>query len=201
MDRRQFLTVSGANLSILLSGCTQSPGNGDGTPSSDVPVRITGRADQPAAPVDYGVEMVTSVATPDRPARLRVSVTNPSDRPVVLGEERAVQFHHVTSLDDALYLHPAGEETWDGPVNPGCWQLTEYVAVPEYYGTIPLDAGETTQADAYVYGHPDLPASTCLPEGDHHLRTSGMVGNTEEAVVDDTDATEFTWEFTVRIGE
>ena len=117
-----------------------------------------------------------------------------------MGEEWDILFHHVTSGDDVLYLHPASEETWDGPVEPGCWRLTEYVAIPEYYGTIPLQAGETMQADAYVYGHPDLPEDSCLPEGDYQLRTNGIAGDDEESISGGTGGTEFDWSFTLQVG-
>lgn len=70
------------------------------------------------------------------------------------GAERAVQFHHVSSLDAAVYLHPPRDETWTGPVEPGCWRLTEPVADPEDYGTIEIGAGETRGAESLVYGHP-----------------------------------------------
>lgn len=199
MQRRHLLVLGG--LAVSLSGCLGSSGSDGEGPPDEVTVSVTDRADQPAIPVEYDVELVTSVATVDRPARLRVTITNPTEDRVVLGEERAVKFHHATSDDAALYLHPAGEETWTGPVEPGCWRLTDFVAVPEYYGTVPIGAGETVAADSYVYGHPDLPDGACLPTGEHRVRTTGVAGADEEAVLDEANATEFEWGFTLQVGE
>lgn len=199
MNRRQLLTGCGTGVLVSAGGCLQLPRGDDGTPAEEVTVSITGRADQPDAPVEYAVELVSSSATADRPARLRVSIRNPTDAPIVLGEERDVQFHHVASAEDTLYLHPASDTTFYGPVEPGCWRLTEPVAVAEYYGTIKLPAGETMQAEAYVYAHQDLPERTCLPEGSHRLATSGVVGDEEEAVTDGTNGTEFNWSFTLQV--
>lgn len=197
MHRRRLLALGGVTVPIVLSGCTQPPGDEPAT--GNATVSVTERAEQPDAPVRYAVEMVTAAPTGDRPARLRVTVTNPTDAMVVLGEERDVKFHHVASTTRTLYLYPAGTGTERGPVEPGCWQLTEAVAVPEYYGTISLDAGETIHAETVVYGHPDLDTGTCLPEGDHRLRTTGVTGADEAAFDDESALTEFSWGFTLRV--
>ena len=199
MNRRRFLGCCGASVPLLLSGCVRPPGTGNG--SSDVSVEIVSRDDQPEAPVEYAVEAVEPLATDEHPARLRVSITNRSDAAVVVGEERAVQFHHVASEDRALYLHPAGEGAGDAPVEPGCWRLTEHVGVPEYYGTVALDPGESVRGESYVYGHPDLPADACLPAGDHRVRTQGSGGDDEEAVAGGEGGTAFEWGFTLRLAE
>lgn len=199
--RREALALGGLGLPVILSGCLQAPGGGDGPGSDGVRITITGRDNQPAVPVEYDVELVNSLATSTRPARLRVSITNPSDETVVLGEERDVQFHHVESNDDALYLHPADDASWAGPVEPGCWQMTEYVGVPEYYGTVAIDSGETLRADSYVYGHPELPEGSCLPAGEHRLDSRGIAGDDESAIFDGTDTTEFEWGFTLGVGD
>lgn len=199
MYRRCLLALGGVCASAILGGCIQPPGDDDGTSSDGVSVTVTSQADQPTVPVEYSVEMVESLATMDSPARLRVTLTNPTDSTVVLGEERAVQFHHVASTEKTLYLHPAGGETGQSPVEPGCWQLTEYVAVPEYYGTVTLAEGETTQAESYVYGHPELSEGTCLPTGDHQIQTTGVAGDDEDAFDDESALTDFEWGFTLRI--
>jgi hypothetical protein len=205
MLRRDVLRATGAAVATAMAGCGGAPGVGDGPPTGDgppdgeLPVRIVSRAAQPEAPVRYEAEMVTAVATAERPARLRVSLTNTAAAPRIVAEERRVQFHHVSSTDGALYLYPAGDEPWAGPVEPGCWRLTDPVAVPEYYGMIPLDAGETLTADSFVYGGADLPAGACLPEGPHGVPISGVVGD-EEALPDAEGATEFTWGLSLRIG-
>lgn len=199
MHRRHLLALGSVFVPVALSGCLQPSGSGSGTVTDDTAVSIAAQAEQPAAPVEYAVEMVTSLATTERPARLRVTITNPTDATVVLGEERDVQFHHVASDARTIYLYPAGDETERGPVSPGCWQLTEYVAVPEYYGTVPLEAGKAIHAEAAVYGHPELGAGTCLPAGDHRIRTTGVTGEDEAAFDDDSALTEFDWGFTIRV--
>lgn len=198
MQRRELLAVTGPAIPLLLAGCARAPGGTDGTPAGGPSVTVVSRADQPAVPITYAIEMAEPQATAEHPARLRVSITNRSDSTVVLGEERDVQFRHVSSTGDDLYLHPTTGAASDAPVEPGCWRLTEYVAVPEYYGTISLDADETVHAESFVFGHPELPEGTCLPEGEFRIRTTGRTGETEEAVVGGEEGTDFEWEFTLR---
>lgn len=200
IPRRRLLALGGS-IPVVVSGCVSTPGGGNGQGGNGAAVDITARMAQPAVPVDYDAAMVDSVATSERPARLRVTLTNPTEQAVVVGEERAVKFHHIESTDTTLYLHPASNEPWDGPVEPGCWQLTDFVAVPEYYGTIALDAGETVEAESFVYGHPDLPTGTCLPVGEHRVRMTGVAGDEEAVITDNATATEFEWGFTLRISD
>jgi hypothetical protein len=130
-----------------------------------------------------------------------VEITNPTDSTVAMGEERTVQFHHVSSTDVELYLHPAGDETSPGPVEAGCWRMTEPVAVLQYYGIIEIAPGETRRAESLVYGHPNLPEGECLPPGDHRVEIEGVTGEDTEAVLDADEQTEFSWAFTLRVGE
>lgn len=207
MQRRHVLTIG----TFVVAGClnSQPPGNGDEptdpspTPSQSAngtEVSIVSRADQPDIPIAYTVEMAEQIATTVRPARIRVTISNTTESQVVLAEERAVQFHHVASTNETLYLHPTGDDTWTGPVDPGCWRLTEPVHPHMYYGTITLQEGETTHAESYVYGHEHLPEGTCLPEGDHQVLISGVVGD-EESTPDGKDGTNFEWGFTLRINK
>lgn len=190
MRRRRILALGG----VALAGCV-GPVSDGGTPGTRV--EVVSWADQPGVPVEYEVEVTEPRATADHPARIRVSITNPTDRTVVLGEERDVQFHHAMDDDREVYLFPAGDTV--GPVEPGCWQLTEPIPIAAYYGTLPIEAGETVRAESYVYGHYDLPKAACLPEGEHRIRTTGKAG--EEEWTPGEDATEFEWGFTLRIGE
>lgn len=194
MQRRRYLALGGGV--ALTAGCLADPG----TPQ-ETTVGILSRDPQPDIPAEYDAEMLTSRATDEQPPRFRVSITNQTDGSLFLGEERDVQFHHAHSDDMELYLYPAEEETWDGPVEPGCWRMTEYVAVPEYYGVIEIEAGETRQAESYVYGHPSLPDGVCLPEGEHRLSIEGVTGEQEDDVLGAPDPAEFEWGVTLRISE
>lgn len=199
MDRRGVLRRVGVVLLIPGAGCvgSQSPGTRDSpTPDRGRTVTIVSRAGQPDAPIQYDARMGESLATDEHPARLRITIRNPTEQRVVIGEERAVKFHHVSSTNQELYLHPTGGEA---PVMDGCWQLTEPVAVAEYYGTISIGAGESIQADSVVYGHQNLPANTCLPTGDHQVTTSGIAGRDEDTVLEGAPIDEFEWGFRLRI--
>jgi hypothetical protein len=159
-------------------------------------VTIISRAEQPDAPIQYAAEMAEPLATNEHPARLRVTIRNPTDEQVVIGEERAVVFHHVSSTSEELYFHPTGG---DAPVEAGCWRLTEPVAVAEYYGTISIGAGESIEAESFVYGHPNLPATSCLPPGKHQISTTGRAANDADAGFEDEEASVFDWGLALQI--
>jgi hypothetical protein len=228
VNRRALLRAGAATVPVALAGCTtdalsnENAGGGD-APDDDTPaespdetprdegaegtppavdeprVRVTDRDEQPTVPIRYEAEMVAPLATADHPPRLRVSVTNTSDHGIVLGEERAVKFHHLQPGDGALYLLPAesGEPTRE-PTNPGCWRLTEPVAVATYYGTISLGPGETRSAESALYGHWELPEDRCLPAGDHRVENSIGYGEDSDAVLGGGNE-RFDWGFTLAV--
>lgn len=188
---------------------TGSPGNtptdreGDerrhSTPLDEPSVRVSDRDEQPTVPIRYEAEMVAPLITEEHPPRVQVSVTNTGDQPLVLGEERAVKFHHLNAGAGALYLLPAeaGDPT-RAPTDAGCWRLREPVAVATYYGTISLEPGETRRAVSAVYGHWELPEDGCLPEGDHRVETSIGYGEDTDAVLGD-GTEQFDWGFTLSV--
>jgi len=222
MRRRQLLRLGAAALPVALAGCTSTGGPDDpgttGSPTSGptstptdtpsptpsptprgTPVEVVSRADGPDVPVEYDATMAEPLATDDHPARVRVTIRNPTDSAVVLGEERAVQFHHVTSEDGALYLLPAGGRVEEF-ADPGCWRLTDGVAVAEYYGTLAVPAGGSIDAESSVLGSAALPEGACLPSGEHRVLTSGRAAGDADAVLQGGDATDYEWGFTLRVG-
>lgn len=199
MDRRHFLLLSSGSLG--LAGCLQAPSPPSGGNSDRVTLKIVNQAAQPNIPITYTVTLVQSVATKTQPGRLQITITNERDDAIALGEERDIKFHHVASSDRKVYLYPAGDGQWAGPVEPGCWRLTEHVAVPEYYGIETIPAGETLRAECFVYGHPDLAPDACLPAGDHAVRMMGIAADDEDGIVGDGEQTEFDWGFTLGISK
>ncbi|MEF8840216.1 MAG: hypothetical protein V5A62_01130 [Haloarculaceae archaeon] len=204
MRRRQLLRLGAAALPVALAGCTSTGGPGYATTDSptpaDTPVEVVSTADAPDVPVEYDVTMAEPVATGEHPARLHATIRNPTDSAVVLGEERAVQFHHVTSEDGALHLLPADSRVEEF-ADPGCWRLTDHVAVAEYYGTFEIPAGGSVDAESAVMGGADLPEGTCLPTGEHRVLTSGRVAGDAETLLDGGgEAADYEWGFTLRVG-
>jgi hypothetical protein len=222
MRRRTLLGLGAATLGGL-AGCTSTGDDGGATDTpTDTPtdsptrsptpspspsptpagtrVEVVSRMAQPDVPIEYEAAMAEPLATDEHPARLRVRIRNPTDAEVVLGEERAVGFHHVTSEDGALYLLPAGGRVEEF-ADPGCWRLTEGVAVAEYYGTIAVPASESISAESYVLGNVELPERACLPSGEHRVVTTGRAAGDADAILQDDDgATEYEWGFTLRVG-
>lgn len=221
MDRRSLLRLGATALPLSLAGCSDGDPGGETPTSSPSPTRtptstptstptatpgtdetrveVTETATQPDVDVEYAVEMAEPLATAEHPARLQVTISNPTDQKVVLGEERAVQFHHVSSQDEALYLVPAGGGNSTG-ADEGCWRLTEPVAVAEYYGTVTVPPGDSLVAASQVYGRWDLPEGVCLPEGEHRMLTSGRAADSAEGVLEDEGGTDFEWGFTLQVG-
>lgn len=221
MRRRQVLGLGAAALPTALAGCTSSGGSGgredtemptvtptrspspSPSPSptpAGTPVEVVSRDDQPDVPVEYEVAMAERLATDEHPARIVVTIRNPTDSAVVLGEERAVRFHHVRSGDGMLYLLPAGGRV-EELAEPGCWRLTEGVAIATYYGTVAVPADGSVGAESYVLGSADLPEGACLPSGEHRVVTSGRAAASAESVLGGgDDATDFEWGFTLHVG-
>lgn len=214
MRRRRVLRLGTATLPLALAGCTSlgDPGSEDTEPSTasptsspsptpeGTPVRVASTDEQPDVPVEYGVAMAEPLATDEHPARIRVTIRNPTDSEVVLGEERAVRFHHVIGEDGALYLLPAGSRV-EHFAEPACWRLTDHVAVAAYYGTLAIPADGSVSAESFVLGSADLPEGACLPTGEHRVVTSGRAAASADPILGGGgDATDFRWGFTLRVG-
>lgn len=165
-------------------------GSGDGNASGDTRPEGTGGpavtlasvAQRPELPVRPTVEVVDPVATADHPPRLRVSVENGADRRITLGEARAVVFEYVTSESGELITLPAGG---DYPVEPGCWRLTEGIAVTTEYRTATLAPGEAVSSDLELYGAA-TGEDACLPVGEHRFESTYSVSTVDGATANGT---------------
>lgn len=199
VTRRTVLATAGLAGAGLLAGCvgdeqpaaggtssgpspTDTPpddGSGDGNASGGTRpegtggpgVTIASVAERPALPIRPTVELVDPVATDDHPPRLRVRVENGADGEITIGEARAVVFEYVTAESGELITLPAGG---DYPVEPGCWRLTEGVAITEEYRTATLGPGEALSADLELYGAA-TGEDACLPVGEHEFRSTYSV--------------------------
>ena len=165
-------------------------------------VTVVGTDDR-EGPVDHAVELVREAATDEAPPRLRVSITNVGDDPIVVGEGRAVVFAYRHDTEKQLVLLPADGEY---PAEAGCWRLTDGIAVTEEYRTMVLDPGQTVEQSLDLYGA--VGEDACLPVGEYRFETTYQVrpaaeGTTtgETATHDETVATEepttYSWGFTV----
>lgn len=215
MRRRRLLRGFAAALPVGLAGCLGEalPGESDdgtptpeptstptpeGPPPGDTLVEVAALEDQPSVPVAYDVTMAEPLATDEHPARVRVELSNTGDTDLVLGERRGVQGYHATSADGALYLFPVGDGRTSELVEPGCWRLTDHVAVTTEYGTVEVPAGESLTAESFVYGAVDAPGD-CLTGGEHRVGVGGRVAESSAGVIGNDDATEFSWGFTLRV--
>lgn len=132
-------------------------------------VTVAARDPQPDLPLTVDVEVVRDAATDEHPPALRVSITNTSDAAIGVGEGRAVVFAYRQSTDDALTLLPA---EFEAPTKPGCWGLTEGIAITEEYRVTRIEAGETVSQELSVYGsHDEAEPDACLPVGEHRFES------------------------------
>lgn len=166
MVRRRSLLLWLAAAPTLV-GCLTLP-DGGRTPTGGRTVSIVDRDPAPDLPVRPSVEVATPEATDAGPPELHATLENVADYPVQVGEERAIVFAFVDSEErPGLTLLPVGD---DYPsVEPGCWRLAEPVAIPEYYGTVDLDPGETVARRVGAWGSPD--GDGCLPTGRFRFTT------------------------------
>ena len=197
-------------------GSENDPGNGDtgGNDGNDGPgddagnddsgqtrLRGTGgpgvtlavRDPQPDLPLEIAVEVTRDVATGQHPPGLRVSLTNTGDAPIGVGEGRAVVFAYRTSTDGALTLLPA---EFDAPAKPGCWRLTDGVAVTEEYHITRIEPDETISQTLSLYASHDgtTEPDACLPVGEHRFESVYSVHADAETPESSQQAT---WGFSV----
>jgi hypothetical protein len=210
--RRRYLRgVGGAAAGGLcaLAGCTSTgpdddgpagdgPGgdeSGDGTDAGGTRPEGTGGPGVSVVStdgdVDFGVqpsmEVTREAATEDHPPQLRTTLTNAGDRRVRVGEGRAVHFEYVYDADDALVLLPGGEEY---PAEPGCWRLTDAIAITEEYRTFTIEPGASSERLVDLYATPGEDA--CLPVGESRFETTVSIV-TENAEPESST----TWGFSV----
>ncbi|SEP24124.1 hypothetical protein SAMN04487948_12561 [Halogranum amylolyticum] len=176
----------------------------DGTPTDDGAggTRPTGTGgpgitlasvdDAPDLPVTPTVEVTEDTATEDHPPQLRVTVTNDGDEAVQVGEERAVLFAYVTSESGQLTLLPIDG---DYPAEPGCWRLTDGVAVTEEYRILTLQPGESVSQLVDVYGAAG--GDGCLPVGEHRFESTYTVGRGEDGLAGGDEGRQARWGFSV----
>lgn len=183
-DRRRFLRGIGGIGSVAVAGLAGCSGDGtDGPETSPTPtddpgetrpegtggpgVTLVSTDSDPDLPIEPAVEVVREAATEESPPRFETTLTNTSDESVRVGEGRAVHFEYVTDDAEALILLPPGGEY---PVEPGCWRLTDDIAVTEEYQTFELAAGASSSRPVDLYARPGEDA--CLPVGEYRFETT-----------------------------
>ncbi len=193
MRRRDYL-IGGLAASGLLAGCVNVP-TGGGSPTPRPRVRITETDGRPDLPVRPAIEVVAAEPTAGGPPELRAALTNTADHAIEVGEERDIVFAFVTSqARPGLTLLPIDDD-YDA-VEPGCWRLADPVVVPEYYGVISLDPGETTERRLGVWASPD--GSGCLPPGEFRFQTTYAGAPDRDDAVQDP-AWSGQWGFTLAV--
>lgn len=170
--RRRYLQYTGGIGSAFmtgLAGCTGGPGGTRPSGTGGPGVTIVSTDEDIDLPVRPGVEIVREAATPERPPRLRTTLTNTGDEVVNVGEGRAVHFEYVTDGSGQLILLP-GESEREYPAEPDCWRLTEGVAVTEEYRTFEIESGGSSGRPVDLYATPDVDG--CLPVGEYRFETT-----------------------------
>ncbi|MFC7325462.1 hypothetical protein ACFQMF_12825 [Halorubrum rutilum] len=194
--RRRYLGgVGGASALLLGAGCigrdgpgipdgNGDGGDGDGNDGGDggqtgtrpggtggpgvTVVSVDGPDDIPVA---ASVEVVREAATEESPPRLRTSLENTGDESITVGEGRGVHLEYVSDDSEALVFLPSDGEY---PAEPGCWRLTDGIAVTEEYRTFQIDAGASSGREIDLYATPGEDA--CLPVGEYRFETAVSVG-------------------------
>lgn len=147
---------------MTLGGCVTIPNNGSS--AANVRISIVAKDDPPELPVRPDVEIQSPESTEDAPPQIQATVTNISDERVNVGEEREIVFAFVHSEHQpGIQLLPEPSSNYSS-VEPGCWRLTDGVPIPEYYGIVTLDPGESVSRVNGVWGSHELDQG-CLPTG------------------------------------
>jgi hypothetical protein len=176
--RRRYLRYAsgiGSALVAGIAGCTDvDPGGTRPSGTGGPGITIVSTDEDIDLPIEPAVEIVHEAATPERPPRLRTTLTNTGSEAVSVGEGRAVHFEYVTDGSGALILLPGGGEG-EYPAEPDCWRLTEGIAVTEEYRTFEIEAGGSSGRPVDLYATPDIDG--CLPVGEHRFETTVSIAD------------------------
>lgn len=190
--RRRYLSGIGGGSALLIgAGCLgrDPPGGGDGDDGGNDSdgaggtrpegtggpgITVVSVDADDGLPVGPSVEVVREAATEESPPRIRTVLENTSDESVTVGEGRAVHLEYVYDDTDALVFLPSDGEY---PAEPGCWRLTDGVAVTEEFRTFEIDAGGSSSRTVDLYGAPGEDA--CLPVGEYRFETPVTIGDPE----------------------
>lgn len=137
------------------------------------------------SPVAYDLEVVEAVATPETPPLLAVEATNTADRPIGVGETRALRFWAARAGHDAHHLvllpleYGGSIAFMDGqPSGEGsCWQLDSRVVQTTEYRFATLQPGESIGSELAVWWQG--PVDTCFPTGAFAFATDYEVWDPE----------------------
>jgi hypothetical protein len=157
-------------------------------------VSIVDRDDRPEVPVRPAIEVVAADATGAAPPALRATVVNTADHPIEVGEERAIVFAFVASEEPGLTLVPTDTEA--EAVETGCWRLSDAIAIPEYYGVVTLEPGESTARRVGVWGSPE--GEGCLPTGAFRFTTEYTGARDRDDDIEDQEWSA-RWGFTLAV--
>lgn len=227
--RRSLLRAAGLAGVAALAGCTAianddtalpdggSDGDGPGgsqpsdldhPPDATHIARITAQDDAPDLPVRPSVSLADPYVTQGSPPVVRVTVENPTDEPVAIGEYRPVVFQYVPSDDDAYVFLPHSERSTAGEPDratpdyevegDGCWRLTSGIGQTLEYGTVEIPAKGTLTAFVGLYATRD--AGRCAPPGERRFEAS--YNYFENGVPSDGDDTRSeSWGFSLTVEE
>lgn len=168
--RRSLVRLGAFAVAGLLAGCAGVPPRADGGQDDATPrISLDSVDDDPDLPVRPGVEVVRATATSDHPPRLRTTLANTTDEPVRVGEGRAVHFEYVADDSRDLLLLP-GDAEREYPAEPGCWRLTDGIAVSEEYRTFAVDPDDPSSRLVDLYA--TAGGEGCLPTGEFRFETT-----------------------------
>ncbi|MFB6236259.1 MAG: hypothetical protein ABEH81_14860 [Halopenitus sp.] len=210
MKRRALLATIGAG-TVPAAGCTgvRAPEAGDAvteTPTAEdreKRLRISSVDAVPAdAPLVPTVEVIQPAITPDRLARVRVSLANTAGSAVWNSNVRIRAFDRFITQagpneQQLVLLDPTERYP---TVSAGCWRvdlddLELNFAYTDVVTDVRYSAGETRVAVFDVYGHPEN-TGPCLPPGEYRIESTYRISMDEK-----TDSIDWTydWGFTIEI--
>jgi hypothetical protein len=168
--RRSLVRLGAFAVTGLLAGCAGVPPRADGGQDDATPrVSVVSVDDDPDLSVRPSVEVVRATATSEHPPRLRTTLANTTDEPVRVGEGRAVHFEYVADDTRDLLLLPSDTER-EYPAEPGCWRLTDGIAITEEYRTFEVDPDDSSSRLVDLYG--TAGGEGCLPTGEFRFETT-----------------------------
>ena len=162
MNRRQFLEIGCPLLGVSLTGCvSNSTETSDDDPARVIAVEsASANSDDPE--IAFDAEVMSPQMDGANPPQVRTTVTNQSDRDVLLeGGNHRVFGVTLSENNEGLWFIPGGSEDSGTRTDEGCWMIEPPVDRVQVLRHTLVNSGASESINSAIYGYTKTFAMNC----------------------------------------